>query len=157
LDVALYNPVRPGAPASQQVPKALKLGRHLDLLPPERKRQSDHDVHDGSINPAFADGGTYRVRYYSGCSERARKGQPLEYAVTVRNGKPVQKGRAMKPRFVPDRIDPERGYVLWPNQDSRERVSSRASLAGQHHVTGEQLPEALRFDIGGAQDFMGEL
>lgn len=157
LDVALYNPARPGVPAQQAIPKGLRLGRQLDLLPPERAGQANDVGGDAAASVAFADGGTYRVRYYWGCSTHARKGQPIEYSVTVRNGKPVQTGRAMKPRFTPDHIDPERGYVLWPNQANRDSVPSRASLVGGHHVTGDRLPDAMRFELAAAQDFMPEL
>lgn len=157
LDVALYNPARPGTPARQAIPKGLRLGNLLDLLPPERKQAANDSVADGGANPAFADGGTYRVRYYWGCSERAGKGQPIEYSVTVRNGKPVQSGRAMKPRFTPDHIDVDRGYVLWPNQASRDNVSSRASLVGGHQLTGDRLPDPMQFELAAAQDFMPEL
>ena len=157
LDVALYNPASPGTPARQAVPKGLRLGKHLDLLSPERNDTRVAGSADGAVNPAFADGGTFRVRYYWGCSERARKGQPVEYSVTVRNGKPVQSGRAMKPRFTPEHIDVDRGYVLWPNQASRERVHGRASLAGGHHVSGDRLPAGMQFELAAAQDFMPEL
>ena len=156
LDVALYNPARPGVPAQQAIPKGLRLGKQLELLPPERKGQAN-DAGGDATSMAFSDGGTYRVRYYWGCGEHAGKGQPVEYSVTVRNGKPVQKGRAMKPRFTPDHIDVDRGYVLWPNQASRDAVSSRASLVGGHHVTGEKLPDAMQFELAAAQDFMAEL
>ena len=156
LDVALYNPARPGVPAQQAIPKGLRLGKQLKLLPPERKGQAD-DAGGDATSMAFSDGGTYRVRYYWGCGEHAGKGQPVEYSVTVRNGKPVQKGRAMKPRFTPDHIDVDRGYVLWPNQANRDAVSSRASLVGGHHVTGEKLPDAMQFELAAAQDFMAEL
>src|SRR5690606_2071102 len=37
MDVALDNHAKPGAPASQAIPKDLRLGDKIDLLPPERK------------------------------------------------------------------------------------------------------------------------
>ena len=157
LDIALYNPASPGTPAQQAVPKGLRLGSRLDLLAPERAGAHVSGSADGAVNPAFADGGTFRVRYYWGCGEHARKGQPVEYSVTVRNGKPVQSGRAMQPRFTPEHIDIDRGYVLWPNQASRERVGARASLAGSHQVSGDRLPAGMQFELAAAQDFMPEL
>src|SRR5690606_41478337 len=96
LDVALYNPARPGVPAQQAIPKGLRLGRQLDLLPPERAGQANDVGGDAAASVAFADGGTYRVRYYWGCSTHARKGQPIEYSVTV-DRKSVVEGRGVQP------------------------------------------------------------
>src|SRR5690606_36091294 len=57
LDVALYNPANPGVPAQQTIPKGLRLGRQLDLLPPERAGQANDVGGDAAASVAFADGG----------------------------------------------------------------------------------------------------
>src|SRR3546814_1639944 len=133
MDVALDNRNKPGTPASQAVPKGLRLGDEIQLLPPERNRQADGGGVDGApTNVALADGGPYKIRYYWGCGEQVRSGQPAEFTMSIRNGKPVNSGRAMQPRSVPQHgVDPGPRHALWPNQSSRKPVSQKASLAGQ--------------------------
>src|SRR3546814_14559442 len=78
--------------------------------------------------------------------------------MSVRNGKPVNSGRAMTPRNVPQHgIDAGPEHALWPNQSHRKSVSTKASLVGQHHVTGDGLPDSMQFDLGRDHDFLPEL
>lgn len=159
MDIALDNRARPGAPATQAIPKGLRLGDEIELLPPERKQARHDGGADGSTNPqALADGGPYTVRYYWGCGEQVRAGQPAEFTMSVRNGKPVNSGRMMTPRKVPQHgIDVGPRHALWPNQSHRKSVSSRASLVGTHRVSGDGLPDSMQFDLGAASDFLPEL
>ena len=130
LDVALYNRRAPGQPASQAVPKSLHVGDSIDLLPPAKPAAATDGQIGGAAPPGLADGGTYTVHYYWGCGSKAGAGQPARYSMTVRNGKPVQSGRAMAPRQVPQ-SGPDVGpqHVLWPNPDARRTTSDKASLA----------------------------
>lgn len=158
LDVALDNRRQPGAPASQSVPDGLRLGDRIDLLPPQRKQA--HAVSDGSAanSQGLADGGPYTIHYYWGCGEQVRSGQPAKYTLTIRNGKPIQGGRTMTPRKVPQHgVDTGTGHALWPNPSSRKSVSTKASLVGTHRVTGDGLPEAMQFELGRDHDFLPEL
>src|SRR3546814_7220559 len=99
MDVALHNRSQPGTPASQAVPKGLRLGDGIELLPPERKQARNDGGADGATNPqALADGGPYTIRYYWGCGDQVRAGQPAEFTMSVSNGKPVNSGRAMTER-----------------------------------------------------------
>src|SRR3546814_1106273 len=78
--------------------------------------------------------------------------------MSVRNGKPVNSGRAMTPRNVPQHgIDAGPEHALWPNQSHRKSVSTKASLVGTHHVTGDGMPDSLQFDLGRDHDFLPEL
>src|SRR5690606_38160798 len=132
---ALYNPAAPGQPAAQAVPRGLQLGDSIDLLARERSAPAAATSTDGTDSLGLADGGTYKVRYYWGCGEQARSGQPVEYSMSIRNGKPVQSGRAMVPRNVPQtgaNIGPQ--HVLWPNQAARRTLSDRSSLVGTHQL-----------------------
>ena len=155
LDVALYNRAAPGQPATQAVPKGLQLGNSIELLARERGRDEAAGSHDGSGGLGLADGASYRVRYFWGCGEQARSGQPVEYSMTVRNGKPVQGGRAMAPRQVPAQgpdIGPQ--HVLWPNPGARRGVSDTASLVGTHRLEGSGLPASLQFALDRGDDFL---
>src|SRR3546814_6154136 len=76
MDVALHNRSGPGTPASQAIPKGLRLGDEIELLPPERKQARNDGGADGSTNPQDpADGGPYTIRYYWGCGGQGAAGQ----------------------------------------------------------------------------------
>lgn len=157
MDVALHNRAAPGQPATQSVPKGLHLGERIDLL--ARKRDhTDNSDDSGGHGLGLNDGGTYTVRYYWGCGEQARSGQPRQYSMTVRNGTPVQSGSTMTPRTIPDRgpdIDPE--YVLWPNPATRHAVPDKASLVGTHRIDGTGVPASMQFALGAGDDFLPKL
>ena len=159
MDVALHNRSQPGTPASQAIPKGLRLGDEIKLLPPAREQTRNDGGADGATShQALADGGPYTIRYYWGCGEQVRAGQPAEFTMSVRNGEPVNSGRMMPPRQVPQHgVDAGPEHALWPNQSHRKSVSSRASLVGTHRVTGDGLPDSMQFDLGAASDFLPEL
>src|SRR3546814_7305101 len=98
------------------------------------------------------------MRYYWGGGEQVRASQPAKFTMTIRNGKPVQSGRAMVPRKVPQHgIDTGPEYALWPNPSDRKSVSTKASLVGTHRVTGGGLTDPMQFDLGRDHDFLPEL
>ena len=157
LDVALHNRRQPGATASQAVPKGLGLGEQIQLLAPERK-SSTGGKDTGHDSSGQQQDGSYKIRYYWGCGEQVRAGQPAEFTLTVRNGKPVTSGRAMKPRQVPSHgIDAGPQYALWPNPGARKTVGAKGTLVGEHHLTGNALPETMRFELDRNHDFLPEL
>ncbi|WP_144897900.1 hypothetical protein [Luteimonas cucumeris] len=158
MDVALHNGRQPGRPAEQAVPHGLGLGNRIDLLPPP-DRKPVHDGNDGGLGTGIADGnGTFKIRYYWGCGEATGAGQPREYSVTIRNGKMVESGRGITPRKVPGRaVTPGPDHALWPNQSTRKTVPAKASLVGQHHVTGDKVPASMQFALAGEHDFLSEL
>lgn len=158
MDVALESRIQPGAPATQAVPRGLRLGSGIDLLPPERGQSRSDGGSDPSASVGLTDGGPYTVRYYWGCDDQVRSGQPATFTMSVRDGKPVHSGRAMTPRSVPQHgIDAGPGYALWPNPSTRRSVSGKASLAGTHQVSGSGVPDAMQFDLGAEHDFLPEL
>lgn len=159
MDVALHNRSQPGTAASQAVPRGLRLGNAIDLLPPTTAEttRTESDA-GGSASIALADGGPYTVRYYWGCGDQVRAGQPAEFSMSVRNGQPVHSGRAPAPRAVPQYgISPGPEHALWPNPSTRRSISGKASLAGSHEVTGGGLPAPIRFELGADHDFLPAL
>ena len=158
LDVALVNRRAPGQPASQAVPRSLHLGDSIDLLPPAKPGAATGGDIEGAAPPGLADGGTYTAHYYWGCGSEAGAGQPARYSMTVRNGKPLQSGRAMTPRQVPQ-SGPDVGsqHVLWPNPDARRTTSDKASLAGTHWLSGDGLPASMEFALTSEDDFLPRL
>ncbi|NLC62352.1 MAG: hypothetical protein GX761_13865 [Gammaproteobacteria bacterium] len=159
MDVALHSRSQPGAPATQAVPKGLRLGNEIDLLTPAAREPSPDAGTDGQATPlAVTDGGPYTIRYYWGCGEQVRSGQPATFTTSIRDGRPVYSGSAMTPRSVPqDGISAGPEYSLWPNPSSRRSVSGKASLAGTHRVAGNGVPESMQFDLGAEHDFLPAL
>src|SRR3546814_19245622 len=63
MDVALHNRRQPGTPASQAVPKGLRMGDGIELLPPESKQASNDGGAAGETHPqAHARSEAPRVR-----------------------------------------------------------------------------------------------
>ncbi|MGY0559901.1 hypothetical protein ACW7G2_04155 [Luteimonas sp. A277] len=159
MDVALYNRSQPGTPAMQAVPRGLRVGGEIALLPPaSRQASNDGGAGGPASHQALADGGPYTIRYYWGCGDQVSAGQPATFTMSVRDGQPVNSGRAMTPRSVPQAgINPGPHYALWPNPSTRRPVSAKASLVGAHQVTGDGLPASIGFDLGSEHDFLPAL
>jgi len=159
LDIALDNRVQPATPAAQAVPEGLKVGKRIDLLPPDRPVEGPND--GGTIGGAdFGDGGDgkFRILYYWGCGAEAGKGQPREFTVELRDGVPQMQGSMVEPRKVADRSIPaERPYVLWPNPKAKKTVADGSSLVGDHQVTGPGVPDNMRFALQQQHDFLPRL
>src|SRR3546814_13713371 len=65
MDVALHNRSGPGTPASQAIPKGLRLGDEIELLPPERKQARNAGGADGTTNTQTPpDGGPSTIPPY---------------------------------------------------------------------------------------------
>lgn len=158
LDLALYNRNRPGTPARQAIPDGARMGPHLDLLPPPRPVETARDANPIANATGQADGGRGRILYYWGCGETVGAGQPREFSFEVRDGEFRTTGDAPAPRAVADAgISAGPEYGLWPNDTHGPMVPADASLRGGHHVTGEALPDSMRFELQQAHDFMPAL
>lgn len=150
MDIALWNSIKPGVPVEQAIPSGLKLGKSLTLLPfketPTREGEAG-ETRDFKV----------RVLIYWGCGSEIRKGQPRVIEMSSQDGK-VKASGAMQGRYVPDRtVKVGPGYVTWPNEKNRQSVSSDASTIGQHAMTGEGIPESLKFQLENNQDFMPKI
>ena len=157
MDIALYTGANPAPEASQAIPSGLGLGKALPLLPPPDRRTPDSD---GGVGTGIADGNdtSSRILIYWGCGETVRNGQPREIRISVKNGKADVSGSMPQGRTSPSRaITPGREYALWPNERSNKQVPDRASLVGDHQVSGPGVPESMRFAIEQAHDFMPKI
>lgn len=156
MDIALYTGANPAPEAAQAIPSGLRLGKSLPLLPPAPERQATYEG-GGSIDGGIADGGdgTARILIYWGCSDSVRKGQPREIRISMKDGKADVSGSMPKGRQSPSKsISPGREYALWPNDRSGKAINDKASLVGEHQVSGPGVPESMRFAIEAAHDFM---
>lgn len=148
FDIALHNALAPGKPAQQWVPAGLGLGKSLPLLPPTRAVSPESEGTPG------IDGSEARMLVYWGCGAAIRKGQPRVIQMRLQGGKPDASG-AVQQRQAPNRdVQPDPAYALWPNPKARKRAGSGASLQGEHRITGEGVPESLKFTLTRQADFM---
>lgn len=156
MDIALYTGANPAPEAGQAIPPGLQLGKNLPLLPPRPQRDAPAD---GQGYPGIGDGeAKARILVYWGCGPEVRKGQPREIRIEVKNGKADISGSMPQGRSSPVKaIDAGPEYALWPNERSRKQVPDRASLVGDHQVSGPGVPESMRFALEQAQDFMPKI
>lgn len=149
LDIALYNGLKPGVPAQQLVPAGLAVGKSLPLVPPV-VRPAGNASQDGKVPDV-----EMKIHQYWGCGATVRPGQPRTFTFKSRGGQMQTSGSMAPGLFVPDRdIDVEPRYALWPNKQNTQRVSERSSMVGQHQITGDGVPESLKFDLTRNADFM---
>lgn len=155
MDVTLRNSLNPGGAAADAVPGGLRLGDSLPLLAPKPQKSEpvERKPQFGGKPPDAA----ARILIYWGCGTDVRAGQPRVFEVSSKDGK-VKVSGSMQGRYVPDR-DPRTGpdTALWPNDKDTRSVPEGASIAGDHHVTGDRVPESLKFALGQAQDFMPKI
>ena len=155
MDVTLRNSLNPGGDAADAVPGGLRLGDSLPLLAPKpQKSEPAERVPQFGGKPPDA---AARILIYWGCGTDVRAGQPKVFEVSSKDGK-VKVSGSMQGRYVPDR-DPRTGpdTALWPNDKDTRSVPEGASIAGDHRVTGDRVPESLKFALGQAQDFMPKI
>jgi hypothetical protein len=155
MDVTLRNSLAPGGAAADAVPAGLRLGDSLPLLAP--KPRKDEPVQRTPQFGGKPPDAAARILIYWGCGTEVRAGQPKVFEVSSKDGK-VKVSGSMEGRYVPDR-DPRTGTdtALWPNEKDRRSVPEGASIAGDHRITGDRVPESLKFALGPAQDFMPKI
>ncbi len=149
LDEALYTRSKPaGTEGSHAIPPTLNMGPSLPLIPVTAIRTSGGHSESGEYEKPKG-----RLLFYWGCSETVRTGQPR--IVDFSKSNPEDFAKFMTGRWVADRgAKNSPGRAVWPNERDNKRVPKESSLQGDHAVTGEGVPVALRFAIGAAQDFI---
>lgn len=155
LDVALRNTLNPGGEAVDQVPAGLRL-KQLPLLPPKAAPRGGDGVEGGIADGQVPDS-TTRILVYWGCGTEVRPGQPKVIEITTKDGKVAVSG-SLEGRYAPDRaVRTGPDTALWPNERDKRSVPEGASLAGEHVIRGERVPESLKFTLGETQDFMPKI
>lgn len=156
LDLAVVTQRKPaGTEATQAIPAGQNMGPSLTLLPVEAQprtpsRQPRESADEMPQQPKG------RILFYWGCSETVRAGQPRVMDFAKAGGQDY--GKFMMGRAVRDTgAKAEPGHAIWPNEKHRQSVPKDASLMGQHALSGEGLPESLKFAIDQQQDFMPKL
>lgn len=155
LDAALYNNLKPGVEAQLAIPEGLKLGKSLLLAPPPPPEPAIQPR--GGATPKVPDVEITILEYW-GCGEEVRAGQPNTVKLKMAGGAMQTSGSMSPGKFVPDRdVDATPAYAVWPNEKDGRRVPNGALLAGSHRITGNGVPESLKFDLGRNAEFMPKI
>jgi len=150
IDIALYTANKPaGTSATQETPQRADVGAEpLHLLTPPREGTSGSG--EETTYPERPRG---RILFYWGCSASVKPGQPR--VIDMAKFSAQDYAGFMQGRSVPDRgARAEPGYAIWPNDRENSRVARGASVAGEHVVTGDGVPDNLKFTLSRDQDFM---
>jgi len=150
IDIALYTANKPaGTRATQETPQRADVGAEpLHLLTPPREGTSG-----GGEETTYPERPRGRILFYWGCSASVKPGQPR--VIDMAKFSAQDYAGFMQGRSVPDRgARAEPGYAIWPNDRENSRVARSASVAGEHVVTGEGVPDNLKFTLSRDQDFM---
>lgn len=153
IDIALYTQNKPaGTTATQDTPERADLGAApLHLVTPPRE-----GVSGGSEETTYPDRPRGRILFYWGCSATVKPGQPR--VIDMAKFSAQDYAGFMQGRSVTDRgARAEPGYAIWPNDRENSRVARHASVAGEHAVSGDGVPDNLRFTLSHDQDFMPSL
>jgi hypothetical protein len=124
--------------AYHMIPAGMHMGEYLPLLPPVRSSVENK----GGERPV--------IKYYWGCDETIRKGQPRVQG----GGKadmPDKSGTSAAGGLKASWVE-----VEWPNREDTRTVPKTASLVGDHFVHGNFLPH-IRFSMDSKHDFMDAL
>jgi|GEM_PF-301016 hypothetical protein len=154
-DLAIYNKNFPaGITANQAIPKVLKLGNSVNLLPTTIGGQS----RETETVPKMPDV-SFTMKLYWGCGAAVRPGQPRVIQI-VHNQvtSNTAYSEAWQGRGEPSRRPPiDLAYSRWPNDRDHRNISNDASIIGNHTLSGNGVPTSLAYAIDNLHDFMGDL
>ena len=140
--------------AAHAIPAGLSMGDSLPLVTPkiERAPQSAPEPDREEREMPTPKG---RMLVYWGCGEQVRAGQPAVFDFAKMD--PQQAGKVFRTRAVSRPTGPAPGrnksYGGWPNQENSTPVPDKASLRGDHVISGNYSPE-IRFPVDERHDFM---
>jgi hypothetical protein len=137
--------------ATHDIPPGLNMGKTLPLLIPERAKPA----RSGEEPERKVEKPKVRMLFYWGCGEAVRPGQPK--VLDTENMSMPEFGKAMSGRTGSGQAPPSQragwAYAEWPNQKDRQDVPKSSSLAGDHFVHGNYMPD-MKFAVGERHDFM---
>lgn len=153
LDVALWNSLKPGIDAAQNVPAGLRMGDSLPLMPVQLEVVPQREPGDVPPDMEPPKG---RLLMYWGCGSTVRAGQPriLDFS-KLSAGNMQAFGTAFSGRFAPDRgAKVKNGYAVFPNEREQKSIPKGGSLVGEHRISGDGIPASFKFALGPEQDVM---
>ena len=146
IDVALYNPRKPGTEAALFIPLTMGMGESLPLVPPSPSFKEAGEA------PAEMPEIKGRILIYWGCGEAVRAGQPK--VINLSNNPAVWAG-ALAGRMAPERAAKVGAqHALYPNEKNTANPKVDTSLQGVHQVRGDGVPDSMQFTLAERQDLM---
>lgn len=126
------------------------MGTSIFLIPVESGK-----VEPGNreyTDPKMQDTG--KIYFYWGCSEKVRSGQPKVIDFSSKSGF----SKFLAGNYTADRgARAIAGNSIWPNVQDKKRVPDNASLVGEHAISGDGVPEGMKFSVDSAYDFMPKI
>jgi hypothetical protein len=139
--------------ATHDIPPGQNMGATLPLVTPEMGR--DRSEPGGRGPQEKMEKPKMRMVVYWGCSETVKPGQP--YVLDTEKTSLTEFARVFQGRHVSSQNAPSAragwAYADWPNKKDSKRVPANSSLAGNHFVHGNYVPD-IQFSIGASHDFM---
>ncbi|MEN6615634.1 MAG: hypothetical protein ABFD12_03690, partial [Syntrophorhabdus sp.] len=151
LEVTSPKGLPPDPQATHDIPPAQNMGPTLPLMPPEAGRPERAQPGD---RPEKFEKPRMKMVIYWGCSETVRPGQP--YVIDTERSNSADFAKAFQGRHVGQTtLAPRAGwaYADWPNKKDGKQVPANSSLAGDHFVHGNYIPD-MRFSVDSGHDFM---
>ena len=150
IDLALYNPRKPGTEAALAIPPTMGMGEQLPLVPPSPSFKEPGDSAPGEVPEVKG-----RLLVYWGCGEKVRPGQPKVINLA---SNPAQWAPVLAGRHAPERAAKVGAqHALYPNEKNTVNPKADTSLVGEHQVRGEGVPESMRFQLAERQDLMSAI
>ena len=138
--------------ATHDIPPVQNMGPTLPLVPPDAGRTNEGRPGE---RPEKFEKPKMRMVIYWGCSDTVRPGQP--YVIDTEKASPAEFGKMFQGRNVAGQqsLSPRAGwaYADWPNKKDGKQVPANSSLAGNHFVHGNYVPD-IRFSVDPNHDFM---
>ena len=150
IDLALYNPRKPGTEAALAIPPTMGMGEQLPLVPPSPGFKEPGDSAPGEVPEVKG-----RLLVYWGCGDKVRPGQPKVINLA---SNPAQWAPVLAGRHAPERAAKVGAqHALYPNEKNTVNPKADTSLVGEHQVRGEGVPESMRFQLAERQDLMSAI
>lgn len=151
MDNALrVSKVPSGSKGTHALPSGMSMGTSIPLIPVESGK-----VEPGNreyTDPKMQDTG--KIYFYWGCSEKVRSGQPKVIDFSSKSGF----SKFLAGNYTADRgARAIAGNSIWPNVQDKKRVPDNASLVGEHAISGDGVPEGMKFSVDSAYDFMPKI
>ncbi len=157
VDIALWNSQRPGADAEQAIPAGMKMGERLPLLALKPQAPPVKEYEPTEMPEQYRqERPKGRILVYWGCGEAVRQGQPR--AIDLAKAGASDFAGMWSGRYAVDRgakVQP--GYAVYPNERNTVNLQKDSTLAGEHKVLGDGIPDSMQFTLAAAQDLMPQI
>lgn len=156
LTLQLESPREVADPrADHLIPPVQKMGERLPLVTPKPEKAEYTPERGQREKPEPYEKPKARMLIYWGCGEQVAKGQPR--VIDTASMSPADFGRAFSGRSGTRHTPPmpRKGWTYgdWPNHNDRTDIPKDASLAGEHQLKGNYIPD-ISFSLDQRRDFM---